>query len=89
MTLVNEDDLSQPLTTEALRIGTAEEIKKYRGLLDKLGFSEYKTAMLSIRHQEAYDTFIDMSKSSAESLAATLVTELDLLASPTIALGRS
>lgn len=77
--IINEDDLSYPLTIETPHIGTAEEIKKYKELHDKLGFSAYKTVMLSIRRREAYDSIIDTSKDSAGSLAAHLVEELDSL----------
>lgn len=80
--ITHEDDLNQPTIEASPRIGTAEQITQYRQLHEDLGFSDFKEAVLSIRHREAYDAFIDTSKGDAQSLATTLVTELDALVEP-------
>jgi hypothetical protein len=77
--LINEDDLSLPIETEAVRIGTAEQIREYRNIRDQLDFHEFKSAALSVRDQEAYDAVIDTSKGKPETLAAELVTKLESL----------
>jgi len=80
--IIHEDDLHPPTIEAPPRIGTAEQITQYRQLHEDLGFSDFKEAVLSIRHREAYDAFIDTSKGDARSLATNLVTELDALIEP-------
>ena len=74
----NDFDHPQEQTT-APRIGTSEQIRQYHQLRDHFDFSGYKEAVLSIRHREAYDLFIDTSRSDASTLAKSFMSEIQEL----------
>lgn len=71
------DEVSPSLSTPA-RIDTAAMIKEYRALTTQLGFQQdQELSQIDVRDGLGFDQILDMSQSSPDELAQTLVNQID------------